>query len=67
MKDDKKKRINSTNKVKRFTSYLDSDACDKLHEIYAWCVISRNRKTKGDIVCEAIKLLYKRYVRKHGK
>lgn len=62
-----KKRKNSSNKVKRFTTYLDNDARDQLNEIYAWGIISAQHKTKADIVCDAIKLLYKQYVEKHGK
>lgn len=65
--EEKKKRKNCSNKVKRFTTYLDVDARNQLNEIYAWGIISTQQKTKADIVCEAIKLLYKQYVEKHGK
>ena len=55
-------RSNNAKKPK-FTFYIRPEVEKKFCEIHAYNVLMRNKKTKSDIMCEAIDLAYAKYFR----
>ncbi len=47
----------------KFTFYIRPEIEKKFCEIHAYNVLMRNKKTKSDIMCEAIDLAYAKYFR----
>lgn len=55
MDDDKKTRI---------TCYVDNESEKLLNEIYAYKLIAGKKAIKSDIICDGIKLIYKKTFRR---
>ena len=50
-------------KKSKFTFYIHPEVEKKFCEIHAYNVLIRSKKTKSDIMCEAIDLAYAKYFR----
>lgn len=44
----------------KFTMYLTEEADKKFNELYAFRLMAGNKKTKSDIVCQALVQMHKR-------
>lgn len=53
--------MSATDKIKKkYMFYLTTEADQYLREIYAFRLIKKTGKSRSDIICEALELLYKK-------